>query len=171
MQGAKYENRQEPLPPHTRQHLRNYNIMEPVKIPISICPHFSQGKARGHYILAKRLFLNDQPILVRQQYVGFNGFLFVTVVYPHWWDTTFKTACTIKEMDKQPIIWLGTVPLYGLKGGFKVYLPETILKAKKPGRIEGIGMFRKYKAPGFECYYLEIPKLSAEVLLGKKELI
>ena len=145
--------------------------MEPVTIPISICPHFSQGKGRGHYILAKRLFLGeDQPILVRQQYVGFNGFLFVTVVHPNWWDTTFKTACMIQEMDKQPIIWLGTVPLYGLRGGFKVYLPETILKAVKPGRIEGVGIFRKYKAPGFDCYYLEIPKLTAEVLLGKEEL-
>ena len=144
--------------------------MEAVTIPISICPHFSQGKPRGHYLLAKRLFLNDQPILVRQQYVGFNGFLFVTVVHPNWWDTTFKTACMIKEMDQQPIIWLGSVPLYGMRKGFKVYLPETILKAKEPGRIEGVGIFRKYKAPGFECYYLEIPKLTAEVLLGKEEL-
>ena len=144
--------------------------MNAVTIPVSICPHFSQNKPRGHYILGKRLFLNDQPILVRQQYVGFNGFLFVTVVHPNWWDTTFKTACMIKEMDGQPIIWLGTVPLYGLRGGFKVYLPETILKAKKPGRIEGVGIFRKYQAPGFSCYYLEVPKLTAEVLLGKEEL-
>lgn len=144
--------------------------MEAVKIPVSICPHFSQGKPRGHYILGKRLFLNDQPILARRQYVGFNGFLFVTVVHPNQWNTIFKIACMIQEMDGQSITWLGTVPLYGLKGGFKVYLPETIFKAKKPGRIEGVGIFRKYDAPGFSCYYLEIPKLTAEVLLGRKEL-
>lgn len=145
-------------------------LMEPVTIPVSLCPHFSQGKARGHYILAKRLFLQDQPILVRQQYVGFNGFLFVTVVHPPAWDTAFKTALKIPQLDGRKIIWLGSVPLYGLKGGFKVYLPETILKAEKPGRIEGVGIFRKYTAPGFECYYLEVPKLTAEVLLGRKEL-
>ena len=144
--------------------------MEAVTIPISICPHFSQSKARGHYILAKRLFTKDQPILARRQYVGFNGFLFVTVVHPNQWDTTFKVASRIRMMDDRSIIWLGTVPLYGLRGGFKVYLPETILKAKKPGRIEGVGIFRKYKAPGFGCYYLEIPKLTASVLLGKEEL-
>ena len=144
--------------------------MEAVTIPISICPHFSQGKARGHYILAKRLFLKDQPILERQQYVGFNGFLFVTVVHPGSWDTAFKTAISIPRLDGRNIQWLGAVPLYGLKGGFKVYLPESILKAKEPGRIEGVGIFRKYQAPGFSCYYLEIPKLSAEVLLGRKEL-
>lgn len=144
--------------------------MEPVTIPISLCPHFSGGKPRGHYLLAKRLFLNDQPILTRQQYVGYNGFLFVTVVHPNWWDTTFKTAISIPEMDGRSITWLGTVLLYGLKGGFRVYLPEIILKAKEPGRIEGIGIFRKYKAPGFSCYYLEIPKLSAEVLLGREDL-
>jgi hypothetical protein len=144
--------------------------MEAVTIPVSICPHFSQGKPRGHYLLAKRLFLKDQPILSKRQYVGFNGFLFVTVVHPPYWDTTFKTALIVREMDGRSIQWLGAVPLYGLKGGFKVYLPETILKAVKPGRIEGVGIFRKYQAPGYSCYYLEIPKLTANVLLGKEEL-
>jgi len=120
--------------------------------------------------LAKRLFLNDQPILVRQQYVGFNGFLFVTVVHPASWDTAFKTAIKISRLDGRNVQWLGAIPLYGLKGGFKVYLPESILKAKKPGRIEGVGIFRKYVAPGFSCYYLEIPKLTAEVLTGREEL-
>jgi hypothetical protein len=144
--------------------------MEAVTIPISICPHFSQGKGRGHYILAKRLFLQEQPILVKQQYVGFNGFLFVTVDRPASWDTAFKTAISIPRMDGMDIQWLGSVPLYGMRKGFKVYLPETILKAKEPGRIEGVGIFRKYKAPGFTCYYLEIPKFTAEVLLGREEL-
>lgn len=144
--------------------------MEAIKIPISICPHFSQGKPRGHYLLAKRLFLHEQPIIYKQQYVGYNGFLFVTVVHPAEWSTTFRTAIQIPEMDGRSITWLGPANLYPLKGGFKVYLTESILKAKKPGRIEGIGIFRKYKAPGFECFYLEIPKLSAEVLLGRAEL-
>lgn len=147
-----------------------YPFMEAVTIPISICPHFSQGKGRGHYILAKRLFLQEQPILAKRQYAGFNGFLFVTVGHPPSWDTAFKTALKIPQLDNRKIIWLGPVPLYGMKGGFKVYLPETILKAKKPGRIEGVGIFRKYEAPGFNCYYLEIPKLTAEVLLGREEL-
>ena len=145
--------------------------MEAVKIPISICPHFSQGKPRGHYILAKRLFTKSQPILAKQQYVGFNGFLFVTVVHPAKWDTTFKMACAVLEIDQQPIKWLGTTHLTSLSGGFKAYLPEHILKAKEPGRIEGVGVFRKYEAPGFEIFYLEIPKLNAEVLLGRKDLI
>ncbi|ODS36155.1 MAG: hypothetical protein A7316_10255 [Candidatus Altiarchaeales archaeon WOR_SM1_86-2] len=147
-----------------------YPFMEAIKIPISICPHFSQGKPRGHYLLAKRLFLEDQPILVRQQYVGFNGFLLVTVVHPNQWDTTFKIANHIKEMDGQRIIWLGAVHQYLIPKGFKVYLPESIMQAGKPGRVEGTGIFRKYQAPGFNCYYLEVPKISAEVLLGRNEL-
>ena len=57
-----------------------------------------------------------------------------------------------------------------MAGGFKVYLPENILKAKEPGRIEGTGIFRKHKSPGFEVFYLEIPKITADVLLGRKEL-
>ena len=144
--------------------------MEPVTIPISICPHFSQGKPRGHYLLAKRLFLTEQPILARQQYVGYNGFLFVTVVHPNQWDTVFKIASHISTMDDRSIIWLGAVRQHLMPKGFKVYLPEHILKAKKPGRVEGIGIFRKYEAPGFSVYYLEIPKLSAGVLSGREEL-
>ena len=144
--------------------------MEAVTIPVSICPHFSQGKARGHYLLAKRLFLTEQPILAKRQYVGYNGFLFVTLVHPNQWDTVFKIASRISTMDDRSIIWLGAVRQHLMPKGFKVYLPEHILKAKKPGRIEGIGIFRKYEAPGFSVYYLEIPKLSAGVLSGKEEL-
>lgn len=144
--------------------------MEAVKIPISICPHFSQRKPRGHYILAKRLFLKDQPILVRRQYVGYNGFLFVTVVHPNLWDTTFKMAMRCSQMDGRSITWLGTARQYPLRGGFRVYLTKDILRAEKPGRIEDVGIFRKYQAPGFSVYYLEIPKLTAGVLLGKEKL-
>jgi len=144
--------------------------MEPIHIPVSICSHFSGGKPRGHYILAKRLFAEGAPILVKQQWVGYNGFLFVTVVHPPLWNTAFKMATHIKELDGQKIIWLGGVHLTTMSGGFKVYLPEHILKAKKPGRIEGTGIFRKHVSPGFECYYLEIPKLSADVLFGRKGL-
>ena len=144
--------------------------MEAVRIPISICPHFSQGEPRGHYVLAKRLFNNEPPILVKQQFVGFNGFLFVTVLHPYQWDTTFKISSHIRAMEGRRIIWLGSVNLHPIPRGFKVYLPEHILKAEKPGRIEGVGIFRKCTALGFECYYLELPMLSAEVLLGKEKL-
>lgn len=144
--------------------------MEAVKIPISICPHFSRGKPRGFYVLAKRLFPKGAPILMKQQFVGFNGFLFVTVAHPPMWNTTFKMAQAIKKLDERTITWLGSASIFPMAGGFKLYLPEHILKADKPGRIEGVGIFRKYEALGFECYYLEIPKLSAKVLLGRTEL-
>lgn len=146
------------------------SVMEPIHIPVSICPHFSQGKPRGHYILAKRLFQVETPILVKQQFLGFNGFLFVTVVHPPLWNTSFKVATHIKELDGRKIIWLGGCHLTSLSGGFKIYLPEDVLKAKEPGRIEGAGVFRKHKSLGFEIFYLEIPKLSADVLLGRKDL-
>jgi len=94
----------------------------------------------------------------------------VTVVRPPENNTTFKIAQRIQVMDDRSIIWLGSVHQYLLRGGFKVYLPEHILKAEKPGRIEGIGIFRKYEAPGFSVYYLEIPKLTGGVLLGREEL-
>lgn len=147
----------------------NYK-MEPIHIPISICRHFSGGKPRGHYILAKRLFREGSPILVKQQFVGYNGFLFVTVVHPALWNTSFKMATHIKELDGRKVLWLGGAHLTTMTGGFKIYLREDIMKAKEPGRIEGTGIFRKHEALGFECFYLEIPKITADVLLGRKEL-
>ena len=145
--------------------------MQPIHIPVSICPHFSQGKPRGYYILAKRLFREEAPILVKQQYIGYNGFLFVTVVHPAQWNTTFKMATHIKELDGQQIIWLGGTHLTTMTGGFKVYLREDIMKASKPGKIEGTGIFRKHVSPGFECFYLELPKITGKILLGQEKLI
>ena len=144
--------------------------MEAIKIPISICPHFVKGKPKGHYVLAKRLFQKDAPILLKHQFVGFNGFLFVTVVRPTNLNTAFKMAYSIKNMDDCRITWLGQASIFPMVGGFKIYLPEHIMMADKPGRIEGVGIFRKYEFWGKEIYYLEIPKLTAEVLLGRKEL-
>lgn len=144
--------------------------MEAVRIPISICPHFSQGKPRGHYVLAKRLFGDDPPILAKQQYVGYNGFLFITVVHPAQYDTIFKMICGIREMDDRPIDWLGTTHLYPMTRGFKAYLPGHILKVDTPEKVEGVGIFRKYTALGFELYYLELPMITAEVMVGRKKV-
>ena len=144
--------------------------MEVIKIPISICPHFVKGEPKGHYVLAKRLFQKDTPILLKRQFVGFNGFLFVTVVRPTDLDTTFKMIRCCPMLDDVGIKWLGQASIFPMVGGFKIYLPEHIMMADKPGRIEGVGIFRKYEFWGKEIYYLEIPKLTAEVLLGRKEL-
>lgn len=144
--------------------------MQPIHIPVSLCPHFSQGKARGYYLLAKRLFPNGSPILNKQQWIGWNGFLFVTVFHPPQWDSIFKIANFIKKLDEREIIWLGGCHLTNMTGGFKVYLPEYVMKPKKPGRIECTGIFRKHESLGFECFYLEIPKLNADILLERKEL-
>ncbi len=145
-------------------------IMEAIKIPISICPHFVKGKPKGHYVLAKRLFQKDAPILLKRQFVGFNGFLFVTIVRPTNWDTAFKIMRYCSTVDDVEVRWLGQASIFPMVGGFKIYLPEHIMMADKLGRIEGVGVFRKYENLGCEIYYLEIPKLTAEVLLGRKEL-
>jgi len=144
--------------------------MEAIKIPASICPHFTKGKGRGHYIVGKRLFAKGAPILNKQQFVGFNGFLFVTVDHPGEYDTVFKMSQYVTHLNGRAVTWLGSAHLYPYQKGFRLYVPEHVLKAEKPNTIEGIGVFRKHKAPGFEIYYLEILKFTAEVLLGRKEL-
>jgi hypothetical protein len=144
--------------------------METVKITTSICPHFVKDEGRGHYIICRKLFRNGAPILAKQQFVGFNGFLFVTVGHPGEWNSVFKMSQYVTQLDGRPVTWLGSANLYTYSQGFRAYIPEYILKAKEPGRIESVGIFRKHTAPKFEIYYLELPKITAEVLLGRKEL-
>jgi hypothetical protein len=148
--------------------------MTPIKIPISICPHTSAGKLRGWYVLAKRLFKEDDPILFKRQFLGFNGSLLITVVRPNE-DTIFSMFEQItkySELEDKEVKWFGQCSLFPLKGGFKVYIPEGHLRMEKPKRIETIGVFRKHEPLRFgkPVYYLEIPAITAEVLLGRKEL-
>ena len=153
--------------------------MKPIKIPISICPHTSAGKLRGWYALAKRLFVEDDPILVKRQFMGFNWFekqagcLLLTVVRPREDSkfSMFEQITKYSQLEDKNITWFGQCSLFPLKGGFKVYIPEGHLKVENPKRVETVGVFRRHDTFNHKSvFYLEIPVITAEVLLGRKEL-
>jgi len=144
--------------------------IEPIKIPISICPHSSAGKIRGWYVLAKRLFRGDDPILFKHQFLGFNGNLIVSVQQAAI-RSLFQMATKYPKLEDRDITWLGKVSLFRLKGGFKVYIPGEYLEVENPTRVETVGIFRCHTAYNRKLfYYLEIPAITAEVLLGRKAL-
>lgn len=146
--------------------------MNPVKVPISICPHHSGAKPHGHYIIVNGLFPKGTPILKRQQFVGFNGFLFITIAITHTTviDTNFKVITHLGTLDAKKIDWLGSAKLYTTPKGLRIYLPEDILKAGDYEKIKDIGIFRKAQGPKFGVYYLEVPRITGNVLLGKERI-
>lgn len=148
--------------------------MKTIKIPITISPHFSQGVPRGYYIIAQRLFPKERPILFRQQFVGFTQNLVFTMAHPGKWDTLLKMAIYIPTLGDfyVSVSWLSTTKMYPMGTGVRIYLPGTILKPSSAGckKIETMGSLSLAGGRGQEIYYLDIPKLNADILLGRKEL-
>ena len=141
-------------------------MFEPIKIPVTLSPHYGDKGPKGFYILAQRLWPGGAPILNKQQWVGFFGSLIVTVQHPGKWDTLLKMGIYAGNLEDRNVQWLDKGSLYPMSMGFRMYIPGRLLKPKSRDRIETIGIFRKCR----EIYYLEVPKLSAEVLLGRQVL-
>jgi len=145
-----------------------------VRIPVTLSPHIVNGQSRGFYLLAQKLFPNGAPTLSKQQFIGFNGQLIVTVEHDRTWDTLLKIALHASKLNDESVTWLTPTPIYPMPKGFRAYIPGTIIKPASAGveKVEGIGVFRRAVfGVSKDVYYLEILKLSAEVLLGRKELI
>jgi len=145
-----------------------------VRIPITLSPHIVNGKPRGFYLLAQRLFPNGAPTLTKRQYIGFNKRLLITVEHDRTWDTLLKVALHAGKLNDESVTWLTPTPIYPMPKGFRAYIPGTIIKpaSAESQKVEGIGVFRRaIFGVSRDVYYLEILKLTAEVLLGRKDLI
>lgn len=140
--------------------------MELIKIPVTLSPHYGDKGPKGFYILAQRLWPGGAPILNKMQWVGYFGTLIVTVQHPGEWNSLLKMSIYAGELDGRNVHWLDKGSLYPMSMGFRMYVPGRILKPKSKDRIETIGIFRKCR----DIYYLEVPKLSGDVLLKRKKL-
>jgi hypothetical protein len=140
--------------------------VKPVKITTTLSPHFTGKDApAGYYLLAQRLFMNGAPILKKQQYIGYNGNLFVTVDYNYsCGDSLFRLAANAETLDGRKIIWLDYTKLYPMNMGFRSYIPGRVLKPSvlEIGRKKVVtpGIFRKCR----DIYYLELPEIIHEHL-------
>jgi hypothetical protein len=143
--------------------------MDPIRIPVTLSPHFQGGKPSGYYVLAQRLFPRGAPPLMRYQWIGFSkNCLIVTVGRPVDDSSLVSMAVKHAVIDGNPTSWLATAKLWTMAMGFKTYIPGTILKPKLDApKIETTGIFKQFG----EIFYLTIPKIDGEVLLGRKELI
>ena len=145
--------------------------MNPINISMSFCPHVTNGKLRGWYLLAKRLFVEDTPILRKHQFLGFNGGLVVSITHPGA-ETLFEMITRHPKLEDRDVSWFGLTSLFPMNRGCKVYIPEKILKISIPTKIETTGIFRRHDTYRNEpFFYVEVPALTAEVLLGQEELI
>lgn len=148
--------------------------MNPIRIPVTMSPHIVDGNPRGYYLLAQRLFPNGAPILRKDQFVGFNGSLIVTVARHNTWDTLMDMNVYARDIGKNTAAWFGKTKLYPMNKGFRMYIPGTILKPPSAEAVckQTTGIFSQFRFYGGvdDLYYLEIPSIGGDVLLGRKEL-
>lgn len=146
--------------------------MNPISVPVTFSPHIVNGKPRGYYLLVQSLFPNGAPILRRDQFVGFmGGHLIVTVSRHHTWNTLFRMAIH-PQWDEHSVTWLDSCKLYRMSKGFRMYIPGTVLcpTSAESKKVETMGIFKKWTyGGGIEpMFFVELPVVSAEVLLGKE---
>ena len=140
--------------------------MTPIRIPVTLSPHVVNETPRGYYVLAQRLFPNGAPILTKQQWIGYaNGCLIITVNVPHEWNSLLKMAINCPTIGTLPVTWLAPAKLWPMPKGFRSYIPGFILKpnSSKANKIEMTGIFKQY----LNLFWLELPKVSGEILLGR----
>jgi hypothetical protein len=141
--------------------------MEEIRIPVTLTPHYQSGKPSGYYLLAQRLFPRGAPILVKQQFAGFSDGLVVTVNHPPQLDTPLKMAVVCPVIGGQGVTWLSKVSIYPMSMGFRMYIPGNILKPPTGAlNFETTGIFHG----AGELYWLHVPAVSSDILLGRKAL-
>jgi hypothetical protein len=142
--------------------------MNLIRIPVTLSPHIVKGSPRGYYVLAQRLFPNGAPILAKAQWIGFNGALVITVEHPHEWDSLLKMAVKCPDFIEGRVSWLAPAKVWPMSKGFRTYIPGTILKPKpaEASKVESMGTFQQVGS----IFYLSIPAIDGEVLLGRKEI-
>jgi len=143
-----------------------------IRIPITLSPHIVNNKPRGYYLLAERLFLEDMPILTRKQFIGFDTSLLVTFAWPCGWDSLFKMNHYAGQCGERVIKWISECRLYPFSMGFRTYIPSNILSPSAgTKKIETTGIIEQL-VTGKEggVYFVRIPLLSVEIMLGKRKL-
>jgi len=142
------------------------HFMEPIRIPVSLCPHVVKGKPRGYYVLCQRIFPRGAPILVKQQFVGFCGALVITANHPPQSDSVLKMAIYCPMLGGEGVTWLGGAPIYPMPMGFRAYVSRDILgpTTAEARKVETTGIFMR----NGDVFYVKIPLLSGDVMLGRK---
>jgi hypothetical protein len=143
--------------------------MECIRIPTTLSPHIVNGVARGYYVLAQKIFPDGAPVLRRAQFIGFCGNLILTFASPNEWDTLMKMGVQCQQLLDQPVSWLAASKLWPMAKGFRSYIPGSILKPRSNLKITCTGIVKKHLhgAGVAPIFYLEIPSISADVLMGR----
>lgn len=147
--------------------------MNPFRVPITISPHVVEGKPRGYYIIVHSLWKDKQPIIFRDQFVGFHkDCLIFSMAHPSEWSSFPKVVIHTAGVSELPRCWLSSVRQTRMGTGVRFYLPGTILKpaSLKAKAVETIGAVYKAVYGSGDLIYVSIPIISGDILLGRGEL-
>ena len=144
-----------------------------VRISVALSPHVQQGKPTGYALIAERLFTKKIK-LVKRQFLGFSDGLIITVggIEHFEWDSVLKMAIMLPILAGRPANWLAPAPIYASPGGFRSYIPGHILKPSSAEETASHlwGEFCDCPVGDTKLYYLRVPLLDGDVLLGRKKL-
>lgn len=145
-----------------------------IRITVAMMPHIQKGKPTGYYLFAERLF--NKPVeLGRRQFAGYSDGLILTVggLEHLGWDTTLHMAINLPVLGGKPVTWLTGVAQYKSPGGFKTYLPGKQLlmpTSAEEGTTHIYGEFMDVPVGDDRLYFLKVPLLNGDVMLGRKKL-
>lgn len=88
------------------------------------------------------------------------------------WDSVLAMQLHVPIIDNTPITWLSAVKLYPYPGGFRIYIPGKVWKpaSAEVTKVQLMGEFKYLKLGTTELYYLEIPKITKNILMRLEEL-
>lgn len=146
--------------------------MNVIRTPVTLSPHFVKGKPGGYYVVVTRLFPNGNPPLLRRQFVGVGRHLILSVGRNNTWDSVIKMQVNVPKIDGEDIIWLSSTKLYPINMGFRVYIPGRVWKPKsaEARKVQTIGEFRRFEFGTTDLFYLEVPKVTKNVIYGTEDL-
>jgi len=144
-----------------------------VRVPITMSVHVQQGKATGYYLIAKSLF-RQKVVLGRRQFAGYSDSLILTVggIEHFEWDSVLKMAVNLPVLGDRPVNWLMPISQYASPGGFRMYLPGKLLMptSAEETMTNLYGEWEKVTVADTTLYYLRVPLIGGDVLLGRRKL-
>jgi len=92
------------------------------------------------------------------------------MAHPSEWDSLVKVAVYAPVLGGKPVSWFSTVQQYLQGTGVRFYLPGSVLRPASAGSIEMMGDLCKASYGSGDVYYISIPRIDGDIILGRREL-
>jgi hypothetical protein len=92
------------------------------------------------------------------------------MTHPSEWNSLVKAAVYAPVLDGKPVSWFSTVQQYLQGTGLRIYLPGSVLCPVSDRKIETMGDLCKASYGSGDVYYISIPLIDGDIILGRRKL-